>query len=456
MKYKSTVSERIVVGALINNINFILEMKELKSKYFVEDVNKMLYVSIKRLFKAGSTSIDVADVYAVVETNKSDLKLLEKEGGVDYLNVLQMMGSDKAFEDIQPHVDNIIKASFKNELEETLNALSHNISLSGDKTINEIYSGTESRLLELKGKYTSRDQLKLIGDTLDIHLKSLKNKRQNGNSGFPTFSPTLNKFVTYEKTECVIISGKKKTGKSQYVINEIYRLCIIGKLPCAVLDTELSTEFFIERLIARITGFNIKYIKKGKYEENEEDFQKYLEATKMIEEAPLVHQYVFGMSQGELTDELKRLKIQMNLQMVFYDYIKANVENSNDLQERLQMAQTTNWLKNTIAGDLRLAVVALCQTSPTSDNLSIFGSNQVAMYASTVIFLVKKSREQIGRDYGNLGGNYYLTIPDNRNGAAIEYTDMGINIDFNTRNCTMKEASYQCQEVLDCLDEDDE
>ena len=42
MKYKSELSENIVIGALINDINLILEMKDLKTNYFTVKVNKML------------------------------------------------------------------------------------------------------------------------------------------------------------------------------------------------------------------------------------------------------------------------------------------------------------------------------------------------------------------------------------------------------------------------------
>ena len=84
MKYKSELSENIIIGALINDINLILEMKDLKTEYFTIKVNKMLYVIIKRLFKAGSDSIDISDIVAITafvgnsEKNKfnSDQKII--------------------------------------------------------------------------------------------------------------------------------------------------------------------------------------------------------------------------------------------------------------------------------------------------------------------------------------------------------------------------------------------
>ena len=114
------------------------------------------------------------------------------------------------------------------------------------------------------------------------------------------------------------------------------------------------------------------------------------------------------------------------------------------MQERLQMANMTNFLKNKVAGELDIAVVALAQTNPMQNgDLRIFGSSQVAMYASSIVYLIRKDKELYERDFNELGGNYYLFVKENRNGQQFDDETIGININFNTGNCTMEEAEYQ-------------
>ncbi|MEE1073266.1 MAG: DnaB-like helicase N-terminal domain-containing protein, partial [Cellulosilyticum sp.] len=113
--YKAEISENIVIGALMNDVNLILEMAHLKVEYFTSKVNKMLFTVIKRLFKAGSESIDIADVYALVESDKKTLKLLNDNGGMELLEILHTMGEDKSVDDVKVHVENIRKSAFKNE-----------------------------------------------------------------------------------------------------------------------------------------------------------------------------------------------------------------------------------------------------------------------------------------------------------------------------------------------------
>lgn len=451
----SISSESIVLGGLINHLDWIIEVSDLKVDYFSIDVNKIIYSVLKRLYKNGSTTCDIVDIYAVVETNAGHLKQLESYGGVDYIETLAELAEDKELGDIKSHAKTIIDCSYKNELSQTLVGLTNYVETNSDKPKEIIAKEVEGELLNLKGKYGSNGGLQVIGDDVDKYIKTLDVEGQRDFCGYPTFSPMLNKFVSYERGEMVVYSGKLKSGKSQLVVNEVYRLCIKGGVPIAILDTELSTRFFILRLIARITGYNMKYIKTGKYKENPKAVEKFKEAVELIRKAPLVHKYVFDMSQEDIFSELKKLKIQMNLQIVFFDYIKANVESTGDLQERLQMASMTNFLKNRVAGELNVAVVALAQTNPSVDgSLRIFGSSQVAMFASTIIYLVRKSKEQYVRDMNELGGNYYLFVKENRNGAQFsDDEDFGINIDFNLSNCTMKEASYQNDIIKQMIEE---
>ena len=220
-KYKSELSENIVIGALINNINLILEMKDLKDCHFTTKVNKMLYLVIKRLFKSGSESIDVADLYALIETNKKYSKLLEEAGGTELLDILISMGEDKTSDDIRPHIDNIRQAAFKNELDDLLTSMRVDLDNSGSKPINAIYKDIEENMLELKSSYATTDGLKLVGEDLDKILDKIESESMKEFSGFPTSIPILNHFCTYERGELMVISAKMKTGKSMFVVHEV-------------------------------------------------------------------------------------------------------------------------------------------------------------------------------------------------------------------------------------------
>lgn len=456
MSYSATLSENIVIGSLINNVSLLLDVSDLKSDYFVTPVNKLLFIVVKRLYQNGANRIDIADIYALIETNETHLKILENEGGVEFLEVLQEMGSGKTYDDILPHVKEIINASFRNTMSDSLTAMKSLLALSNNKPISKIYNELENELLSVKSQYTSHHKMCLIGDRLNNIFNELDREANKEFSGFPTGFPLLDRFVTYEKGELVVFSGMAKFGKSQWVVDMVYRLCIKQGIAMAIIDSELSDRFFVSRLISRITNLPFKYIKSGKYKDYAWAVEKVECAKKLIEKAPLMHEYVVDWTKDEIYSELKRMRIQHNLQIVVWDYIKVMDESSNQ-QERTELAMLTNFLKNKIAGELNVSAVALAQTSDYSreGGLRIFGSNQIKQYCSTVIYMCRKNKEQLADDLAEAGGNCYFVIKENRNGKQFPFEDKGINFNFNSSRAIFELAEYQHQEIEDMSTEDD-
>ena len=461
MKYKSELSENIVIGALINDINLILEMKDLKTEYFTIKVNKMLYVIIKRLFKAGSDSIDISDIVAIIETDKKYERILDEAGGVELIDTLVALGEDKNADDIKPHIDNIIQSAFKNEMDDTLTSLQVSLAESGNKPINMIYNDFENHMLDVKGKYATSDKLTLVGENIDKIVQNMEEKAKTGLVGFPFSIPMLNEFVQLERKELVVISGGTKSGKSLFATHEIAYACIKNKVPTLILDSELSTDTFITRLIASLTGYKVRYIRTCKYKESPQATEKVEQAIKDIKEAKLIHKYIVGFSEAELLNEIKRVKIQYGISLVVYDYLKADTITNEGQQERLQLAHLTNMLKNQVCGDMNLAGLCLCQTSPTSGTTEqgyrAFGSSGIEMFSSTTIYLIRKTDEEIEDDLGiEKGGNYKLFIQRNRNNMQMTNIKQAININFDLSRVQVTQAKYQSEELLNLLEENRE
>lgn len=458
MQVSSTItSESIVLGGLINDLNKFVEMPVLSVDYFTSNINKVILKELKKAYSKGANKIDILDLYALLESDNNIKTELEEDlGGIEYLSTLEMIGQNKSLEELIVHVDNIINFRYRQDMAGTLVGLSNKLNLQSEVSINEINKNIESEIANIKAKYQQTDKITDVGSKLTKIRKEL-DEQVNGNiAGYPTFSPLLNQFVTYEKGEMVVISARAKTGKSQYVINEIYNLAIVNKIPCAVLDTELSTTAFVMRLVARITGYSFDFIKKQKYKGNERQENNVEKAFEKIENSPIFHQYIVGWTYNEIQNELKRLKIQNNLQVLFYDYLKINDAGDG---EHKQLGNLTNFLKNDIAGKLKLSVIALAQQSDYQDRgLRIADSERIKNYASTIIFLVKKTKEMYERDLQQAGGSHYLFILYNRNGTQmdnIQKQDMGINISFK-RNCAMiQQADYQCEEITKLLEEEE-
>lgn len=444
-----TTSEALVIGAVANNPDYLLELSDLKSEMFSVP-NRYLYSAIKLLYKNQANQIDVADIWAVIEPNENQVKLLNQLGGIEYIEELMVIGSDKGIGEVTTHAQSIIDQAFKNEMSETLSYLESYVSTSKEPR-NEVSKNITDRILDVKSKYLSGNKIELIGTKTDKIIHQLElNSRNNGLVGLPTFSELLNKYIGgYKRQELIVYAGKAKSGKSQMVINESYRLCVMGGIPALVLDTELSDETFVVRMLARMTGYNFRYIETGQWVNDEQAKAKVLNAKEQLDNSKLCHTYISGWDLDKIYNEVKRVKLQYGVALVFFDYIKAETIDGR-VQEHQLLGMYTDFLKNRIAGELDLACVAFAQMSDYSDGgYRLANSQKIKNYSSATILLIEKNQEQFSRDYEDLGGNYFVIVQYNRNGVQMpqDNQDMGININFDKSCGKYTQAQYQCKEI---------
>ena len=82
-----------------------------------------------------------------------------------------------------------------------------------------------------------------------------------------------------------------------------------------------------ERVLAALTGIEVKRIKNGRY--NEEEARRIADANEWMKKQPFVHMYRPDITEEELYAICKILKYKMGLQFVIYDYIKSNESDSS-------------------------------------------------------------------------------------------------------------------------------
>ena len=96
-----------------------------------------------------------------------------------------------------------------------------------------------------------------------------------------------------------------KKGKSAFFLNEAIHKIKNG-VSTLYLDTEMQDRLFAERLLANLTGIEIKRIKTGKYSYDE---GKTLEkANEWIKNQPFVHMYIPQSTDEEIYAIHKVLK----------------------------------------------------------------------------------------------------------------------------------------------------
>ena len=317
--------------------------------------------------------------------------------------------------------ENIVTLAFKRDLVKALNQLSSNCyrkEYDLDKLSNNVYD----ELDKLTQKYVATTEINILGADIDEIWQEIVDRRtEDGTYGIPSKYPMFNEYFTYEPGELVVIQAKYKRGKSVLLMNEVVHKLKNG-VPTLVVDTEMQTRLYTERLISHLTGIELKRIKSGRY--SEEEGQKIKDNIEWLKAQPFVHLYDPQITNEKLYTICKMLKYKMGLAFVAFDYIKSNETSTSDNYNIL--GAKCDFLKNQIAGELNLSVLTACQLNRAGE---VADSDKINRYLSVAIKWDYKTTEMIAKDGMNCG-NSYAKIYVNRLGEQMQEDDEEAYIDF--------------------------
>lgn len=416
-------SESGIIGTLIYHPEFVLHTDYLLPGYFYGVENGCLYWAIQELYKEGITNIDAYNVSNKLQSNKAVSKTVDKYNlpSVQEFIELYKETARHTIEEYKMLAENVVTLAFKRDLVKTLNQLSSDC-FSKDYSLDKLSNVVYAELDKLTQKYVTTSNVATLGQSIDEIWDEIVSRRtSDGAYGIPSKYKSFLDYFTYEPGELVVVQAKYKQGKSVFLMNEAVHKLKNG-VPTLVVDSEMPTRLYTERLISHLTGIDIKRIKNGNYTADEKKIIEQWIA--WVKEQPFVHIYDPQMTNEKLYSICKMLKHKMNLSFVVFDYLKSNETSTSDNYNVL--GAKCDFLKNNIAGELDLAVLGACQLNRNGE---VADSIKINRYLSVGIRWEHKTQEMIAKD-GLTCGNAYAKIYVNRLGRQMQEDDESDYIDF--------------------------
>ena len=428
-------AETGVIATLVRHPKFILHSEYLKPENFYNVENGCLYWGILELYKSGVDQVDVMNLTNILNSDKAVKKRIKKSNLAD-LNEFIQMSSNAARDSIEEYkllVENVVTCSYKRDVYNMCEEMK-NLCADSNMNLSDISNALDKKSTKLADRYIRGEEVQLWGDKVDeIWERILSRRNPDGTVGIPSKFPSLYNYFSFKKGELILLAARMKKGKSALFLNEAIDKVRNG-VPTLYIDTEMKDDEFFLRMAANITGVPINRVEDGRCKPEEMDkINKCLEYMKTL---PLVHKYMPEYNQDEVYEDCKLLQTKMNLQFVIYDYIKFDGEDSGENYNTL--GRMTNFLKNTIAGKLDLAVFAGAQLNR---NMDVADSDKIDRYISTRLMWKDKPNEQIQQAGGEFG-NYEIQIPINRIGPCM-IDDEHINFIFDGSKMRIEEAKQE-------------
>lgn len=409
-------AEATVIASVVAHPEFILHTEYLRPKYFFDVSNGCIYWAIQELYKSGVTNIDAINIENMLNSNKAVKRTMDEYNITNLDEYISMSGyvARHTVEEYIIAANQVVTMSFKRDMAK----LAMQISADCENEVFDLSTlnhRVNDKIQGLAEQYIIAEDVQLFGEKIDELWKEVESRRgDNGLYGLPSKFPMVNEFFTYEPGELVLICAKMKMGKSAIMMNEALHKLEMG-VPTLYIDSEMSDRLFYERMIANLTQIEVKRIKTGRYSDNE--LNKIRAANEYLKKAPFVHVYMPNPTDEEIYSLHKMLKYKMDLGFSVYDYIKGSAEDSSALYQML--GKRTDFLKNRIAGELQIPVLAGAQLNRGGE---IADSIKLLQYCSVAAFWRRKTKEEVDLD-GLHCGNFCMNVSLNRLGEQMAEDD---------------------------------
>jgi replicative DNA helicase len=403
---------------------------------FTIDTNQLIFNCIKHIYEHNNAeNVDLASILSAAQELGCGSILSSKD---EALHIKAILVFPVEQSNLRRFAAKIKKLEIARTVKEKLHLAQNEIDeINGSESITDILNIAESRVLDL-GQLLGdgSNEPEAIGKNIEEYIQNLEENPidQVGlSTGFPIFDKAIGGGL--RKSTVNVIAARPKTGKTLLADNMGYALAQ-NNIPVLNMDTEMTTEDHINRILAMMTEVDMSTIETGKFKDSIDQQTKIYEAIQQMKSLRLYYKSIAGKPFEEQLSIMRRWLIkEVGLNddgtaqecVIFYDYLKLMDSQgiSQDMKEYQVLGFMMTQLHN-FATKYKIPIVAFVQlnrdgiTKESTDTAS--GSDRIIWLCSNFSIFKRKTDEEIAED-GPSGGNRKLLPLVSRHGAGLDDND---------------------------------
>ena len=356
-------AEQTVLGSILVSNEIYDEITDINEDSFYNPINKKIYKIIHDLMQKGllANPITLKNFFS----NESELNDI---GGSEYLVKLTKFSTSKL--QIKYYVNLLHDLKIRrNLIQISQETLDESLNKNSEINAEQIIETAEKKLFDIaeRGKFNKSyiDFKEALTQTIAMASSAYKN--EEGIVGVPTGLRDLDdRLGGLHKQDLIIIAGRPSMGKTALATNIAFNAAKIiinrkKKSSIVFFSLEMSSEQLSTRILSEQSRIKSNDIRRGKI--NQDDFEKFIETSKSLENLPLFIDDTPAITISTLSNRARRIKRLHGLDLIIVDYIQlmksGNYRNEGRVQE---VAEITQGLK-ALAKELDVPILALSQLS---------------------------------------------------------------------------------------------
>ena len=439
-----TAERAVLAGLVRHGSEAFIDVDDLVNvDSFTDDKHQILFACLKKVFEE-STTVDLPSLFSAAKSIGLDGVFVDKVPS-DYVKKLSSIYI--APENVRSQAKKLVKFTIGRELDRrALKVRSDIRDMTGDETVSQIINIGEAPFLELSSDLNNQVENKPVDMSEDIeeyidHLINNPSESMGISSGFPRFDKSIG--GGFRRKSVDLIAARPKTGKSMFA--DAVALHVAGKLglPVLMLDTEMSKEDHVNRILANLSDIEINDIATGSFSKTKGREERVRQAAERIKEMPCDYVTIAGKSFEETISIMRRWVIKKvgcddngrtKPCLIIYDYLK--LMHSDQMSGGMQEFQVLGFQMTTLVNFMIqydapcLSFVQLNRDGVTRESSDVIsGSDRLVWLCASLTIFKRKSDEEIAEDGGQSGNRKLVPIAARHGGGlADEYDYINMNM----------------------------
>ena len=353
-------AELAVLGAMLFDHDALQTACEtINADDFYRPDYKAVFDAMAGLFFAGKP-VDIITLKSMMELNGT----FDVAGGRDLLPVIAGSVSTAAY--VKHYCQIVSDKATLRHLIKTADELSA-ASYEGTKSIDEIMSGAEKRLIDITQRHSTSEFMH-VNEAILSNINTLEAafKNRKAITGLSTGFHDLDRYTAgMHGSEFILIAARPGVGKTIIGLNIASHVAQTHRVPVAVFSLEMSNEQVAYRMLCTQSNVDASKLRNGSL--TPEDWGKITEAVGPLSEAPIFLDDTPSITPRELRAKCRRLKLEHGLGLIIVDYLQLMRGNPGVRYDSRQneVGDISRSLK-AVARELDVPLLALAQLSRAS------------------------------------------------------------------------------------------
>ena len=354
-------AEQAVIGAMLMDRNAIVDVSDILVKEdFYNAQYGILFENMTDLFREGKPVDLVTLTNRLAEKNVPE-EVVGMQYIADIMEAVPTSANAKDYAKIVSDKSTLRKLiRYCEEMEKDCYLDTDDV----DGMLEKAESGIFKMVQERNGAKDFKPIDKIMMDVVDqIEAAANMNSRITGvATGFVDLD---NMLTGLHGSELILVAARPAMGKTAFVLNIAHNACVKHKVTTAIFSLEMSKEQLVTRMIAMDSLVDSQKIQTGQLVGDEWD--KILESTETISEAPLFIDDNSAISIADMRSKCRKLKQKNDLGLIIIDYLQLMSTNAR-IESRQQFISDVSRALKSIARELDVPVIALSQLNRAVDS----------------------------------------------------------------------------------------